>query len=88
MRTLLKLIAGATLVIIYRWTLDLSTPRRDWWYVVEYGQRATRFARRSYAMVRLWFISLIHYAPTTSVEKAWQALKDGLRQGKYGEAGT
>lgn len=83
-----RLIGISGVILLYRYSLALSTPRRDWWFVVEYSHRARRALQRGYAMVRVWMISLVKYVPSKRIERAWVALRDNVRAGRYGAAGT
>lgn len=88
MGSFIRLVGLAGIIVLYRYSLALSSPRRDWWYIVEYGHRAYRAARRGYAMLRVWMIGLVEYSPPRRVQRAWVALRDAVRAGKYGAAGT
>lgn len=83
-----RLAAAAAVILLYRYSLRLSTPQADSWYMVEYGQQGLRAIRRGYAMLRVWLIGLVRYIPTKQVQESWLYLRDSLQAGRYGEAGT
>ena len=88
MNLITRLFVSAGVVLLYRWTLHLSTPKADYRLACDYGYKAAIAARRGLAMLRVWLVSQIRYLPNKQVEAAWVALRDRLAQGRYGTSGT
>lgn len=88
MESLLRLAVTIGIVLVYRWSLHLSTPRKDVTQLEHYGYDLVVSIRRGVSMLRVWLVSLITYVPSSQVEQAWIALRDRLAAGRYGEAGT
>jgi hypothetical protein len=82
------LLAAAGVVLFYRWTLHLSTPRNDYRQARDFAETAAITLRRGCAMIRVWLISLVRYVPTAQVRDSWVILRDRLADGRYGPAGT
>lgn len=83
-----RYLALGGVILLYRYTLRLATPRGDWWYVIEYTGSALRWLRIEVNMLRVWLIGLARYTPPRPVREAWEYLRARLVEGAYGRQGT
>lgn len=83
-----RLLALGAFILVYRWSLRLSTPKADLWLAEEVTHQTLVATRRRLNMIRVWCIGLARYVPTKRVQASWESLKRAYTTGAYGEAGT
>jgi hypothetical protein len=88
MESFIRLGVTVGIVLVYRWSLHLSTPAKDYRLLSDLVDELGVHVRRGITMMRVWLMSLITYVPSSTVQDAWVMLRDRFAAGRYGEAGT
>ena len=70
-------------ILLMRWMVKLSTPRSDWWQLVEWSQQATAWLRRRVNSLRARLLARLGFTGW-----AWERMRRRFQAGAYGEQGT
>jgi hypothetical protein len=73
----------AAVVVLYRWALKLSTPKRDTWQLEEWAIQADDWLTRKVSTMRLWL-----FLQLGLTDRLWRRLRTRYQHGAFGEAGT